>query len=84
VESRARQRTSPPANRFWPALSFGSLFYLSSRIDAHGARMDARFDNPEARFDALSARFDALSARLDTRFDSLSDRLDDHIQRHAG
>ena len=51
------------------ATSFGSLFYLGSRIDAIGSRIDGL----DARIDGLGSRMDGLSAKLDA-----------HLERHAG
>jgi hypothetical protein len=47
--------------------SFGSFFYLGTRIDALGARLDSRMDAQGARIDGLSDRLDAQSARLDAQ-----------------
>ena len=75
--------------------SFGSFFYLGTRIDALGgdlgarmdaldARIDAQGGDLGARIDALSARIDSLGSRLDARIDGLTARMDEHLQRHAG
>ena len=58
-------------------MSFGTLVYLGSRIDALAARLDARMDSGFARVDT---RFDAMEAR----FDELAARLDAHLEQHAG
>jgi hypothetical protein len=54
------------------ATSFGSLFYLGSRIDGLGSRIDG-----------LGNRIDALGARLDARLDAIEARIDAHLERHA-
>ena len=41
------------------ATSFGSLFYLGSRIDGLGNRVDALGARLDARLDAIEARIDA-------------------------
>ena len=51
------------------ATSFGTLFYVGSRIDALAARMVARFDRVDARFDHMEERFDSLTARFDAHLD---------------
>lgn len=58
-------------------MSFGTLVYLGSRIDALAARLDARIDSGFAR---VNTRFDAMEAR----FDALTARLDAHLEQHAG
>jgi hypothetical protein len=58
-------------------MSFGTLVYLGSRIDALAARLDARIDSGFARVDT---RFDAMEAR----FDAVAARLDAHLEQHAG
>ena len=40
------------------ATSFGTLYYLGSRIDALAARLDARMDSGIARMDSGFARID--------------------------
>ena len=58
-------------------MSFGTVFYLGSRIDALATRLDARinsgFSRVDTRFDAIQAWFDALASRLDA-----------HLEQHAG
>ena len=58
-------------------MSFGTLVYLGSRIDALATRLDARIDSGFAR---VNTRFDAMEAR----FDALTARLDAHLEQHAG
>jgi hypothetical protein len=47
--------------------SFGSFFYLGTRIDALGARLDSRIDAQSERIDAQSDRIDAQGARIDAQ-----------------
>jgi hypothetical protein len=47
--------------------SFGSSFYLGTRIDALGARLDSRIDAQSERIDAQSDRIDAQSDRIDAQ-----------------
>jgi hypothetical protein len=47
--------------------SFGSFFYLGTRIDALGARLDSRIDAQRDRIDAQSERIDAQSDRIDAQ-----------------
>jgi hypothetical protein len=47
--------------------SFGSFFYLGTRIDALGARLDSRIDAQSDRIDAQSDRIDAQGARIDAQ-----------------
>jgi hypothetical protein len=95
--SEARARFSAVEAVAWTAIgvlaaavlgSFGSFFYLGTRIDALGARLDARIDaqgaDLGARIDRLSERVDSLERRLDARLDALAARLDEHLERHAG
>ena len=58
-------------------MSFGTLVYLGSRIDALATRLDARIDSGFAR---VNTRFDAMEAR----FDAVTARLDAHLEHHAG
>ncbi|HEX5901536.1 MAG TPA: hypothetical protein VF028_00245 [Actinomycetota bacterium] len=58
-------------------MSFGTLVYLGSRIDALATRLDARIDSGFAR---VNTRFDAMEAR----FDAVTARLDAHLEQHAG
>ena len=58
------------------ATSLGTLFYMSSRVDALAARLDARMDSGFAKVDR---RFDAI----ESRFDGLASRLDAHLDQHA-
>jgi hypothetical protein len=44
--------------------SFGSFFYLGTRIDALGARLDSRIDAQSDRIDAQGARIDAQYASI--------------------
>jgi hypothetical protein len=44
--------------------SFGSFFYLGTRIDALGARLDSRIDAQSERIDAQSDRIDAQYASI--------------------
>jgi hypothetical protein len=44
--------------------SFGSFFYLGTRIDALGARLDSRIDAQSDRIDAQGARIDARYASI--------------------
>ena len=64
--------------------SFGSFFYLGTRIDALGARLDARIDTQGAelgsRVGGLGTRIDQLAARVD----GLAARMDEHLRPHAG
>jgi hypothetical protein len=39
--------------------SFGSFFYLGTRIDALGARLDSKIDGLSDRLDAQTGRIDA-------------------------
>ena len=75
--------------------SFGSFFYLGTRIDALGARLDARIDTQGAelgaRIDAqgaeLGSRVGGLGTRIDqlaARVDGLAARMDEHLRPHAG
>lgn len=68
--------------------SFGSFYYLGTRIDGLGARLDACIDAQGtelgARIDTLAVRIDSLENRLDARIDALTTRMDDHLRRHAG
>jgi hypothetical protein len=57
-------------------MSFGTLVYVGSRIDALASRLDGRIDSGFARVDT---RFDAMEAR----FDALASRLDAHLEEHA-
>ncbi len=61
--------------------SFGSFYYLGTRIDSLGARLDARIDAQGAE---LGARIDAQSAELSARIDALTARMDEHLSRHSG
>lgn len=58
-------------------MSFGTLVYLGSIIDALATRLDARMDpgfaRVDTRFDDMEAWFDAQAARLDA-----------HLEQHAG
>jgi hypothetical protein len=51
--------------------SFGSFFYLGTRIDALGARLDSRIDAQSERIDAQSDRIDAQGARIDAQYASI-------------
>jgi hypothetical protein len=44
--------------------SFGSFFYLGTRIDALGARLDSRIDAQSERIDAQGARIDVQYASI--------------------
>ena len=57
-------------------MSFGTLVYLGSKIDALGARLDGRIDS-------LTSRVDAGFARIDGRLDALTSRLDAHLEQHT-
>jgi hypothetical protein len=49
--------------------SFGSFFYLGTRIDALGARLDSRMDSLSQRIDAQGSRIDAQGSRIDAQGD---------------
>jgi hypothetical protein len=52
--------------------SFGSFFYLGTRIDALGARLDPRIDAQSDRIDAQSDRIDAQYATVQAQVRDLT------------
>jgi hypothetical protein len=48
--------------------SFGSFFYLGTRIDALGARLDSRMDSLSERIDTQGSRIDAQGDRFDAQY----------------
>ena len=64
-------------------MSFGTLLYLGSRIDALATQLDARIDAGFARVDSGFARVDSRFDAMEARFDALATRLDAHLDQHA-
>jgi hypothetical protein len=56
--------------------SFGSLFYLGTRIDALGAPLDAPMDAQGARIDGQDAAIRAKGRDLTAAIQAQSDRID--------